>query len=227
VYLLWNEVTDGGACLYRWSADYGASWTYQQQVGGFRDVPGPVGLTSDGTGTLHLVGLNRDEAGEPAVRYTTWDSSAAAATGDGRWSEQESLRLELVEDFIPGTAIGLAGAQGWLSVAFRAEVDGEQGSGHEVIYAGRTVPTVEVEPQPSYTPIPPAMPTPSPMPTPTPTPRPTVPAQPPAAGPPALDLGVVTLPVTALGGLGVATLIVVGVLVGRRFGRGTSRRFFR
>jgi hypothetical protein len=59
------------------------------------------------------------------------------------------------------------------------------------------------------------MPTVTPTPGPTPTPRPTVPAQPPEAGSPALNLGPITLPMKALGGLGVATLIVVGVLVGR------------
>jgi hypothetical protein len=221
-HLLWNEVTGGGGWTHRWSTDYGASWSTQQEVRGFRGVTGPAGLTADGAGTLNLVGLGRDEAGEPALLHTTWDGSAALATGEGHWGEQETFRLEAVDDSVPGAAVALAGAQGWLSVAFRAEVEGEQGLRREVFHAGRSVPTVEAWPAPSYTPMPTVTPTPSPAATPTPTPRLKVPGQTPEPAPPVLDLGPVALPMTALGGLAVATLIVYGVLLGR--GLLTGRR---
>lgn len=208
-HLLWNEASGGGGWTHRWSADYGASWSYQGQVRGFRDVVGPVGLAADGAGTLHLVGLGRDEAGEPALAYATWH------TEDERWREQEMLRLEEIESTVSGVAAALAGAQGWLSVAFRAQVEGEQGVRGEVFHAGRSVPTVEAGPEPSYTPMPTVTPTPSPTPTAAPTPRPTVQAQAPEPAPPVLEVGPLTLPMTALGGLAVATVIVVGVLAGR------------
>lgn len=216
-HLLWNEITGGGGWTHRWSADYGASWSTQQQVRGFRDVPGPIGLTADGAGTLHLVGLGQDGAGEPALVYTIWSAGdeTLAPGAEGSWGELETFRLEHVEDAVPGAAVALAGAQGRLNVAFRAEVESEGGPKEAVFYVDRSVPTVDAGPEPSYTPMPTVTPTPSPTPTPRPTPRPTVSAQPPEAGPPALSLGPITLPMTALGGLGVATLIVVGVLVGQ------------
>jgi hypothetical protein len=216
-HLLWNEVADKGGWTHRWSADYGASWSTQQQVVGFRDVSGPVGLTADGAGTLHLVGLGQDEAGEPALIYSTWSSGDEPLMNgaEGSWGQLETFRLEYVDDSIPGAAVALAGAQGRLNVAFRAEVESEGDLRPAVFYVDRSVPPVEEEPEPSYTPMPTVTPTPGPTPTPRPTPRPTVSAQPPEAGPPALSLGPITLPVTALGGLGVATLIVVAVLVGR------------
>jgi hypothetical protein len=216
-HLLWSEVTGKGGWTHRWSADYGASWSTQEQVRGFRDVPGPVGLTADSAGTLHLVGLGRGEAGEPALIYTTWSAGdeTLAPGAEGSWGELETLRLEQLQNSVPGAAVALAGAQQRLSVAFRAEVESEGGPKEAVFYVDRGVPAVKAGPEPSYTPMPTATPTPTPLPTPTPAPRPTVPAQPPEAGPPALNLGPITLPMTALGGLGVATLIVVGVLVGR------------
>ncbi|MFW6116011.1 MAG: sialidase family protein, partial [Chloroflexota bacterium] len=221
-HLLWNEASPGGGCLHRWSADHGGSWSRQQEVPGFRGVVGPLGLTADGARTLHLVGLGRDDADEPALLYTVWDGSAVSGatltTAEGRWGKRETFRLDLAEGFVPGAAVAVAGAQGRLSVAFRAEVKSDEDIREVVFHAERSVPAVEAEPERVGTPVPAVTPTPSPMPTPTPTPRPAVPAQPPQPGPAVLALGPLTLPMTALGGLALATLIVVGVLIGRGLG---------
>jgi hypothetical protein len=212
VHLLWSEADGAGSWTHRWSMDYGETWSYQQQVRGFRDVPGPVGLAVDGVGGLYLVGLGADESGEPALVYSVW------RPGEERWEEQEPFRVRQVEGVLPGVALTLLGAEGQLDALFRAEVAGEEGTRAEVLHAQRGVPAVEEVAEPFYTPVPTVTPLPSPTPTATVTPRPQVEVQPPGAAPPTVGLGPVTLPVIAVAGLGLALAIIVAVLVTR--GRG-------
>jgi len=212
VHLLWGEASGNLGWSHQWSADGGVGWTRPERVGRFAGVRGPVGLATDGAGTLHLVGVGEDDAGEPALVYTTWDGSAAVAVGEGSWGEQETFRLPSGVGGEPGVAVALRSALGWLDVAFRGEVEGEEGEAQvDVFYAGRSVPVVEVTPVPVFTPRPTMTPTPGPTPMPTPTPRPAVSAEAPSLAPPALSLGPVTLPLLSLGGILLAGLIVVVV----------------
>jgi len=213
VHVLWSQVEGGSGWTHRWSLDYGQTWTYQQQVRGFRDVPGPAALSADGAGDLHLVGLGRDDEDAPALAYTIWRWE------DERWEQQDPFRVEGALDIYPGLAAALQSTEGRLDVAFRARVpvdsDDGRGTSPSVLHARRTVPVVTEEQEPVYTPVPTVTPTPSPTPLPTATPRPAVQPEPPPAGPPIVGFGPITLPLIAIGGLGLALVIIVGVLVTR------------
>jgi hypothetical protein len=213
VHLLWNDADGGDAWTHRWTADYGETWSYQQQVRGLRDVPGPVGLAVDGVGGLYLVGLGRDDFAEPALLYSVWRPA------EERWEAQDPYRVGQVQGVVPGVALALLGADGRLDAAFRADVPGEEGTRREVLHARRSIPAVEQAPEPFYTPVPTMTPLPSPTPTATATPRPQVDVEPPRAAPPTVGLGPVTLPVIALAGLGLALAIILAVLMTRRRGR--------
>ena len=84
-----------------------------------------------------------------------------------------------------------------------------------VLYASRVLPAVEVTPEPAFTPRPTMTPTPGPTPTPTPTPRPEIDVQEPPSAPPMVEMGPLSLPLTAVGGLLLAGVIGVGVLTAR------------
>jgi len=207
VHLLWGEASGSSGWTHQWSVDGGVGWTRPERVGRFAGVPGPVALVGDGAGTLHLVGVGEDDAGELALLYTTWT--------DERWGELETFRLPPGVSGEPGVAVALRPALGRLDVTFRGEVEGEEGDPQvDVFYAGRSVPAVEVAPVPALTPYPTMTQTPGPAPTATPTPRPVVNPAAPSSAPPSLSLGPVTLPLMSLGGLFLAALIVlvVGVL---------------
>jgi hypothetical protein len=213
VHLLWGEADGSLGWFHQWSADGGAGWTRPEHVGRFAGVRGPVGLTIDGAGMLHLIGVGEDDAGESALLYTTWDSSVALTTGNGQWGELESFRLASDISGEPGVAVALRSALGWLDVTFRGEVESEKGGARvDVLYTGRSVPVVEVTPVPVFTPRPTMTPTPGPTPMPTPTPRPAVDAEAPSPAPPSLSLGPVTLPLLSLWGILLAGLIVVVVV---------------
>lgn len=214
VHLLWGEANGSLGWSHQWSIDGGVGWTRPERVGRFAGVRGPVGLATDGAGTLHLIGVGEDDAGESALLYTTWDSAAALTTGDGRWGELETFRLAPDVSGEPGVAVALRSALGWLDVIFRGEVESEEGEVQvDVFYANRSVPVVEVTPVPVFTPQPTMTPTPGPTPMPTPTLRPTVNAGAPSPSPPSLSLGPVTLPLLSLGGILLAALIVLAVAV--------------
>lgn len=222
VHLLWGEASGSFGWTHQWSADGGAGWTRPERVGRFAGVPGPVGLVGDGAGTLHLVGVSEDDAGEPALLYTMWDGSAALTTGGGHWGELETFRLPPGTSGAPGVAVALRSVLGRLDVTFRGEVESEEGEAQvDVFYASRSVPVMEVTPMPAFTPQPTMTPTPGPTPTPTPTPRPAGNTEAPPPAPPSVSLGPVTLPLASLGGLLLVALMVVGVVVTRalRLGR--------
>jgi len=215
VHLLWGEANGSFGWTHQWSVDGGAGWTRPERVGRLVGVPGPVGLVGDGAGTLHLVGVGEDDAGEPALLYTTWDGSAALTTGSG-WGELETFRLAPGASGEPGVAVALRSALGQLDVTFRSEAESEEGEAQvDVLYASRSVPAVEVPPVPAFAPQPTMTPPPALTPTPTPTPRPALNTEAPAPAPPSLSLGPVNLPLMSLGGILLAALIVVGVLVTR------------
>jgi hypothetical protein len=204
VHLLWGEVQTGFGWIHQWSGDGGTGWTRPERVGRFLSVPGPVELVADGAGTLHLVGVGEDDAGEPALLYTTW--------ADERWGELETFRLAPGIGGKPGVAVALRPALGRLDVTFRGESRSEGDEPRvDVFYASRPVPEVEVTPVPAFTPQPTMTPMSGSTPTATPTPHPALNPVPPSLAPPSLSLGPVNLPLASLGGLFLAALIVVVV----------------
>jgi hypothetical protein len=204
VHLLWGEARGGFGWTHQWSVDGGATWTRPERVGRFAGVSGPVGLAGDGAGTLHLIGVGEDDAGEPALLYTTW--------ADERWSELETFRLAPGTDGEPGVAVALRPALGRLDVTFRGKARSEGDEAHvDVFYASRSTPAVDVTPVPVFTPQPTMTPPPRSTPTATPTPRPAVNPVAPSPAPPVLSLGPVNLPLVSLGGLFLVVLVVVVV----------------
>jgi hypothetical protein len=211
VHLLWSEVGASPTWLYRWSADGGETWAASQAVRGFGGIAGPVGLISDGAGVLHLIGLGQDDGGlaaprRAALRYTTW-------TGEG-WDTGEDVRLG-ERSGQPGAALALAPAAGDLWVIARGEAEAGTGGPLGLLGAHRSIPPVEEFPVLELTPRPTATATPVPTPLPTVTPLPAVDAGAPEAGPPVLEVGPLSLPYVALGGLAVAVVVVGGVVVAR------------
>ena len=225
VHLLWGDAAAAGSWTHRRSTDGGATWEVLQQVPGLRDVAGPLGLSADGAGTLHVLGLGRAEAGSAALHYVTWDAEA------GRWQAQEPHPLPIEGGVLDGVAAAVAGPQGRLDVAFRAEAqpqDEEREPASDrpgedrmlaLFHTRREVPVVEERPEPAYTPQPTATPTPGPTSTPTPTPRPTVVPEAPEPTPPTVGMGPLSLPAMALVGVVFAVALVIAVIV-RRSRRG-------
>jgi hypothetical protein len=204
VHVLWGEANGSFGWTHQWFADGGAGWTRPEHVGQFAGVHGPVGLVGDGAGTLHLVGVGEDDAGEPALLYTTWAGE--------RWDDLETHRLTYGARGEPGAAIALESALGRLHVTFREETEDEEGEAQMTMrYVSRSVPVVEVTPVPAFTPRPTMTPVLEATPMPTPTPRPAVNPEAPSPGPPSLSLGPLTLPLLSVGGILVAALLVVVV----------------
>ncbi|MGD2147965.1 MAG: hypothetical protein PVH41_14820, partial [Anaerolineae bacterium] len=131
VHILWSEVDGGDSWTHRWSADNGDTFSFQQQVRGFQDVAGPVGLATEGNGILHLVGLGRDVSDRSALAYSVWRPE------EERWEGQESSRVGQIEAALPGVALTLQGRDGWLDAVFRAQVAGEDGVRPALVHARR------------------------------------------------------------------------------------------
>jgi hypothetical protein len=212
VQLLWNEATGERAWWYQWSTDGGAEWTRPERVPGFGNVPGPIGLVADGSGTAHLVGLGQDNGGVPDLIYLTWDGQ--------KWGERETFRLDLaLDEPVAGVSAAVLPALGQLDVVFRGQgAEGEAIQQTNIWHTERVVPVVAMTPMPTAAP----QPTPTPLPTAVPMALPTQTpslsqAQPPGSGDSVVDL----LPLLLPGGL--AALIVAGVF-GLGLLRGMRRR---
>jgi hypothetical protein len=130
VHLLWNAATGSRTWFHRWtgstvqrnttgsasdSAVEGQNawggWTRPEQVPGFGNVPGPLGLVADEGGTLHMTGLARNQSGETALLYVTWS--------EGRWGEPETQPLE-VKSAEQGVAVAQQPGVAQLDIALRA-----------------------------------------------------------------------------------------------------------
>jgi hypothetical protein len=137
-------------------------WSRVERVPGFDDVSGPVGLAGDGVGTLHLVGLGQNEAGERALLYDVWRGSADRALGSDQWDRGASLQLE-IESTEPGVSIALQPALGALDVAFRGPVRGQDDSKQvDLWYTGQIVSPALSMTSTVASPTPSSSPTPSP-----------------------------------------------------------------
>jgi len=163
VQLLWNEATGEQAWWYAGSTDGGIGWTRPERVPAFENVPGPIGLVADGSGTAHLVGFGQANDGAPALLYLAWDGQ--------RWGKRETFRLDLVPDEpVPGVSAAVLPAVGQLDVVFRGQGEGEDGVQHtDLWHTERVIPAVVMTPMPTLTP----QPTPTPLPTSTPMALPT------------------------------------------------------
>ena len=162
VQMLWNEATGQREWWHLFSTDGGLEWTQPERVPGFGNVPGPIGMLADGSGTAHLVGLGQDNSEEPALIYMTWNGQ--------RWSERESFRLDLVEDEpLPGVAAAALPALGRLDAILRGVGIEDEVQRTNLWHAVREIPTVVTTPVPTITP----RPTQTPVPTSTPPPLPT------------------------------------------------------
>jgi hypothetical protein len=216
VHLLWNESLDGGT-WHRWAAsvsdalaEHGEGWTRTERVPGFEGVLGPVGLAADGAGVLHLVGLGKDELGEPVLLYATWERPAESAVGGEQWTKREAWQLD-AQPSEPGIEVALQPALGYLSAVLRTQVrGGAEQPLLELRYTERTIPPVVV-PMPTAAPaatatLPVATPPVSQTMELTPTATPDLMAGPPPAGGNTSGLSLALL----LGG-GLPLLIVAGV----------------
>jgi hypothetical protein len=199
VHLLWNEATGENAWWHQWSADGGLGWTRPERVPGFGNVPGPGGMMADGTGVLHIVGLGRDDRGEPALLYVTWNGQ--------RWAERELFRLDLATVTpVTGVSAALLPASGQLDVVFRGKGKEVGEAVHtDLWHTRRAVPAVVAAPVPTFTPRPAPSPLPTPVPTTFATPTPGFSTAPPlSSGGSMADL----VPLLLAGGL--AAVIVAG-----------------
>jgi hypothetical protein len=211
--LLWRDLSREGVWTHLRSPD-GSQWRIAGQPQGFRDIVGQAALVSDGLGTLHLLGLARDEAGAPVLRYTVWQ---AGATG---WAAQVDHPLGMRYEPVGGLGAALQPETGVLAVAGVARLASAEEERFALLGLRRSVQPVEL---PQLRAIAEATPdaTPSPEPTATPRPTPTVPSGAPAPSA-AVGVGPLTLPYTGLAGLALVALLVSAVVISFRL-RSASR----
>ncbi len=206
VHLFWNEVDGRTAAHQRWSSDGGETWSQDAQVRGFEQASSPLALAVDGAGRLYLLAAGAGEAGNPVLAYAAWDGE--------RWGAPESIAVPISRASGHGTAATVQNRQGKLSIVFPG-VQRQSGAAVTAVwYLERSVEPVEALPAPAFTPEPsptPIVPTPAPA----PTERPAVNVQAPEVGTTVVAVGPVALPVTAIAGVGVAVLLVGGMLVGQ------------
>jgi hypothetical protein len=246
VHVLWSEATGGGV-WHRWLATGSAElttgglgtqaqagarketseeeWSLVERVPGFHNVSGPVGLAGDGVGTLHLVGLGNNEAGDRALLYDVWRGSAEHVLESDQWDRGPSLQLE-IEPTEPGVSIALQPALNALDVAFRGLARGQDDSQQVKLWCtGRTMsPALPTTPGvvPALSPTKLAQPTPSSSPapsslsTPVPTKLAPVTTTSPGAGPSLGEEDPLPIPNPLVLGGGLAVLVVAGVF-GLRF----------
>lgn len=213
VHVLWNEASGGGA-WHRWLADVSTAqgWTHAVQVPGLGDVLGPMGVAIDGAGVLHLAGLGYHTSGEPALLYTTWNSTAVGFMG-GQWGTLETFRLGL-EPSGPGISAALQSTLGRLDVVFCGRsLGGDETAPVDLWHTGRAIAPAA----PSLPAVIPDRPAEKPLPTstqePSLTPTPEVPpTMTPDLSGSTPSTGSTGLPLPLLLGGGLSALIVVGVL---------------
>ncbi len=208
VHLLWHD-TARDVWMARTSPDAALNWSDPAEVPGSAAAEGAASLTYDLAGHLYLLAVTRDAVGEPMLRYSSWSSEG------GQWGAASDFRLSSVGGGQVSVAAALAAESGQLhALVSCVEGTGEQ-SARWTWHTHRAVAPVEV--------IAPAPSTPTPLPRATRTPTPATPAQPtpvidpraPHAGGRSVGLGPLSLPLTAVIGLALVALSVVGVAVMR------------
>jgi hypothetical protein len=177
IHVLYAElVNSGGEVHHRWTTqgmqDQSRNWSLDATIPNWRDIALPYGLTNDGKGELHLVGLDSQQG---MLRYTTWETSAS---NEGRWSAQEIQdESALIGDGF-GTNAAANSLSGKLAVVSGASIQGDDPGLPALFYTVRqietggddapVISTPSIQPTPTATLLP--SPTPEPMQLPTNTP---------------------------------------------------------
>ena len=207
----WYDV-QRGTTAYRVSADGGATWTMVSQVPGARALQAPPAVSADGAGGVHLAAVVGD-AGALTLMQLLWDGE--------RWTAEPTLALGREWQAAPGVALTASAVLGRLEVLLSAQAAGAGGS-WRVLHTARTLPVVADAITPQFARATPT-PTPGPEPTPTPTPRPQVNPDAPQSGAPMISAGPLSLPLSALGGVAFAALLVIGLVIVQTRRRGRMR----
>jgi len=191
---------------HQWSVDDGRAWSAAAPVIGLRDTSHNLGLATDGSGALYLVGVEATDQQSAALFYLRWDGHT--------WVDRETVPLGFGVDAASGASAALL-PTGYLGVLYRVTTSAALGAGtHLVGYTQRPVEAVTIAPLPTLTPVPLASPTLTSTPSATPTPSPT------------LNLTTPVTPPVANGGLWriIVILVVMIVIAIIAFSRLTRRR---
>ncbi len=207
LHRLWIENLDGNwRVQHQWSGDGGLTWSAAAPVSGLRNTSHNLGLATDGSGALYLVGVQATEQQSAALFYLRWDGHT--------WVDRETVPLGFGVDAASGATAALL-PTGYLGVLYRVTTSAALGTGtHLVGYTQRPVEAVAIAPLPTLTPLPLVSPTLTDTPSATPAPSPT--------------LNLTTPPATPVANGGwiriVAILGVMIVIVIIAFSRLTRRR---
>ncbi|MBN2392354.1 MAG: exo-alpha-sialidase [Anaerolineae bacterium] len=203
IVVTWQDLANN-IVEYRDSSDYGLTWGYVSQIPGLQAVEGRTVLVQDRTERLHITALDTQVGSSVMLHYLTYT--------EGQWSSPDSVELEGIYTPVDGAAPAVNSELGLIDVVglgSRRDDDGLM----PVIWHTRRIIESQTASEPNFAPAPTSTPTPGPTPLPTPTPRPVVDPYPPQPSAPVLSLGPLTLPMLAFGGIGIALLLVVGLVV--------------
>jgi hypothetical protein len=173
VYIAWNEYVtprrpDSSTPMSVWgkfSPDGGQRWTAPLNIRSLQQVSGPVGLTGDGSGRLHIVAVGKASGEESTLFSVEWNGQD--------WEERVALGLRRQAAAGNSAVAAVAPDQGKMIVLLRQRSRAEDGSPLQGIDAtGRDLPAGQAITVPTFTPQP--TPTRQALPTiqPTATPRP-------------------------------------------------------
>jgi hypothetical protein len=189
---------------YRISSDHGLTWGYVSQIPGLQTVEGRAVLTQDFTGRVHITALDTGTGSGITLRHLIYVEE--------QWSDMDSVELAGVYTPVGGVAASLLGELGIIDVVGLGSQPGDSELPPVIWHTRRTI-EKEARLEPDFAPAPTSTPTPGPPPSPTPTPRPVVDPYPPQSSARALELGPISLPLLALGGIGIAALFVGGLVL--------------
>ncbi|NLF01426.1 MAG: exo-alpha-sialidase [Anaerolineales bacterium] len=158
VHMFWNEATGSRALWHQQytiasgevSVDMDSA--RPERISAFTDVLGAPSVVGDGALGLHVVGLGRDNAGEPALLHLAWSESVEDVSGesedvnpgDEAWSALETYRLEPVS-CQDGVAVALHAGIGRLVALYRTLKPNGGGTAQQtLLYASRPVSVSQV-----------------------------------------------------------------------------------
>ncbi len=175
VYIAWNQESATAAVVSTvpysawgmFSPEMGSRWGTASTISGFEKVSGPLSLTSDGSGQLHVTAVSQVGGQESALYHAQWN-------GQG-WGEREIIGLG--QEATAGNTVvaALAPQVGRLQAVLRLLTWNQAGDGQfEAFGTGRSVTPVALTPLPTFTPQPTPTLKPTSTPEPTATPRPQI-----------------------------------------------------
>lgn len=203
VVVTWKDLVRN-AVEYRDSGDYGSTWGYVSQIPGLQAMEGCTVLVQDRTDRLHITALRARVDSGAILHHLIYT--------DGQWSNLDSVELEGVYMPVGGAVPAVNGELGLIDVVGLGSRRDDDGLLPVIWHTRRTIESRTAS-EADFAPAPTSTPTPGPMPLPTPTPRPVVDPYPPQRSVPVLSLGPLSLPMSAFGGIGIALLLVVGLVL--------------